>query len=180
MGQGVGWVWGSPGACGAVRAVPDWLGGEGWSDTHPPPAHLCALDVPPRARGCVPGRGGGHIPGHNCTTVFTLFYPRSTEVPPGTPQPCEGLPLPSASAVLTFNKAFCNGTRRCSDPPSWSDALPNPYPPWAAHPAPTQCCCTNPPRKEQHRLGASSRAFIKGGGYTAHGGVGSGVWGPDP
>lgn len=94
-------VWGSLGACVAVGAAPAWGGGQ---PAHRPCRQLTSVPwtCPCRATGCVPvlraivpSPGGPGVPGLNCTTVFTLFYPHpvsTAALGPPLPHPTPGCP----------------------------------------------------------------------------------------
>lgn len=103
QGRRVGWAWGSLGACMAVGAAPAW--GEG---SLPPPRKLISVPwtCPCRATGCVPvfegyrpRPGGPGVPGLNCTTVFTLFYPHPMSTPALGPPSLPPGPPPAAPAL---------------------------------------------------------------------------------
>lgn len=156
-GRRVGWArgsLGSLGACVAVRAAP--ARGGGWPG--PPSSSLCLGRAPagPRAVSLWWGPSslarvsrGPRAELHNRFYTFLPPAPRahwpSGPPTPRLPQHCErGCPCLSASAVLTFNKAFCNGPGLSSCPPT-------------------------PTQERETEQGLYSGAFIMGGGYTAHG-----------
>lgn len=89
-----GWVWGSPGACGAVRAVPDWLGGEGWSDTHTPQLISVPWMCPPGPGAVSPGEGVGISPGTTAQLFLHFFTPGAQRSPRAPPSPVRGCPCP--------------------------------------------------------------------------------------
>lgn len=165
-----GWVGagslGSLGARVAVRAAPARSGGPAPQLISVP--WTCPCRAVSLCWGHRPQPGGPRAELHN--RFYTFLPPpcehtgRRAPPAPRAPQHCErGCPGLSASAVLIFNKTFCNSTRLCPPVPSHQPPALNP-----------------PPTGRSDAAGGSFRCFYLRWGLHSRWEWGTGVGGPDP